>query len=64
MGALNEPIARQTNAEDQCTGKFYKTLPGVLPFGPPLKSKAFKNVPDIFSGKAGLSLKPYWMKKP
>ena len=29
MKALNEPIARLANAEDQCTGRFYKRL---LPF--------------------------------
>ncbi len=29
MKALNEPIARMANAEDKCTGRFYKRL---LPF--------------------------------
>ena len=33
MKCLNEPIARQTNREDGCTGHFYKTLPVFYPSG-------------------------------
>lgn len=35
MKCLNEPIARQANREDRCTGHYYKTHPCVLPFGSP-----------------------------
>lgn len=34
MKCLNEPVARQANREDSCTGHFYKTNPWVLPSGP------------------------------
>ncbi len=50
MKCLNEPIARQANKEDGCTGHYYKIPPCILPFGPPIQ--AFKNIPDIFVGVA------------
>ena len=43
MRLLNEPIAPEANAEDQCTGRYYKTRPCVLPFGPSSRrSKTFQ----------------------
>lgn len=42
MKCLNEPIARQANNEDGCTGHFYRTRPCVLPRGPSFgRSKTF-----------------------
>jgi hypothetical protein len=47
MRALNEPIARQANAEDNCTGKFYSYRPDTRPSG---QLTLFKSAPGRFSG--------------
>jgi len=41
MRALNEPIARQANAEDNCTGRYYDCRPGNRPAGQHSSSNLF-----------------------
>ncbi len=56
MKCLNEPIARMANQEDNCTGHFMNTIPGIHPLG---QLKLFKFFSRKICGKPGLNRKRY-----